>query len=91
MHTDPGTHVLSFSLKGSAFSFMKKVFNKDKVSHQYHESMENATAVKRDHSETKIIVVNYVQCASPNRCTVVLASFPSFIYAKQAKSKLLTK
>lgn len=47
MHTDPGTHARSFSLKGSEFSLMKKVFNKDKVLHQNQESMENATAVKR--------------------------------------------
>lgn len=40
-------HMHSLSLKGSEFSSVKKVFNKNKVLHQIQESMENPRAVKR--------------------------------------------
>lgn len=47
MHTDPGTHILSFSLKRSEFSTIKKVLNEDSVTQQNWESREKLTAVRR--------------------------------------------
>lgn len=47
MHTDPGTHILSFSLKRSEFSTIKKAFNEDQLTHQNWKSRENLTAVRR--------------------------------------------
>lgn len=47
MHTDPGTHILSFSLKRSEFSTVKKALNEDQVTHQNWKSRGNLTAARR--------------------------------------------
>lgn len=46
MHTDPGAHALSFSVKGSDFSSIKKYLTKRKPHTETRTSMENPAEVR---------------------------------------------